>query len=343
MVISCPACDNSERIDTVSGTKQITVRGEPVKFSMAFRKCTKCGEEFVVTGVDDDPLDKAYREYRKKHSFLQPEEIVDFRKKYHITQGELAALLGLGTATLSRYENGKLQNETHDKLLRLSMDCESLRRLVLDSRNVFADKKKAVVLDAIDKNTAQMGDCLGRFIVLNLEDRDVDEYRGFKRFDIAKFRNSVLFFCEEGVVKTKLNKLLFYADFLHFKDYTLSITGAQYARVPFGPAPNNYNLYYETLVRDSSVEMKEVECGPYSGDSYRARAEPNLNIFAPSELRILASVKECFKDWNANQMSKISHEEKGYKETQTGKRISYLYAQNLQLNLIKQTCEHTEG
>ena len=91
---------------------------------------------------------------------------------------------------------------------------------------------------------------------------------------------------------------MFYADFLHLKDYVLSITGAQYARIPFGPAPKNYDLYYPTLVRNGSIDVREIEYPEYFGECYVAKNEPNLNIFTEGELRILASVKEYFRVQN---------------------------------------------
>lgn len=331
MKISCPVCESTSGLELTSENKEITIRNEPVCFKMDFRKCHKCGEEFVISGVDKDPLEEAYRRYRERHKMLQPEDIRSFRIKYHLTQGELANLLGLGGATISRYEHGKLQDETHDKLLKLAMDCENLRKLVINSKDVFSERKKNIVLKAIDESTGQMVDCLQQFITLNLEENEPDEYRGFKRFDIGKLFNAVLYFSKDGVIKTKLNKLLFYADFMYFKDYTVSITGAQYARVPFGPAPNNYDLYYPVLVRQGAINIEEVEYPEYSGEKYIAIKEPDISVFSEGELRVLATVKERFKDCTASEVSMYSHQEKGYEETQTGKLISYSYAQDMEL------------
>ena len=122
MNVSCPTCENEKYIELVNEYRELKIRDEPVRFTIEFRRCNKCGEEFVIPGIDSDPLDKAYRAYRTKHNFLQPEEIKDFRKRYNLKQGELASLLGLGGATISRYENGKLQDDTHDKLLRLAAE-----------------------------------------------------------------------------------------------------------------------------------------------------------------------------------------------------------------------------
>ena len=331
MKINCPACENYSESKLRRQEREITIRNERVKFEEKFRKCNKCGEEFVIPRIDNDPLDQAFRKYRSMHGLLQPEEIKEFRKRYRLSQRELAKLLGLGGATISRYENGKLQDETHDTLLRLAMNCENLRKLLIDSESVFTDRQKDIVLKAINENTGQLADRLREFITLNLEDNEPNEYRGFKRFEIAKFTNAVLYFCKEGVVKTKLNKLMFYADFLHFKDYVISITGTQYARIPFGPAPNNYDLYYPTLIRQGALNIEEIEYPDYSGERYISKKEPDLTIFSEGELRILASIQERFKDSTATEITVYSHEEEGYKKTETGKIISYQYAKDLEL------------
>ncbi|NIO19633.1 MAG: DUF4065 domain-containing protein, partial [Candidatus Aenigmarchaeota archaeon] len=47
---------------------------------------------------------------------------------------------------------------------------------------------------------------------------------------------------------TVLNKLLFYADFKHCKEYTVSISGSRYARLPYGPVPDNWAHYLAFLI-----------------------------------------------------------------------------------------------
>ncbi|GAG12253.1 unnamed protein product, partial [marine sediment metagenome] len=149
--------------------------------------------------------------------------------------------------------------------------------------------------------------------------------------DLNKFYNAVLYLCKGGVLKTKLNKLLFYTDFKHFKEYTVSITGARYAHIPFGPAPDNYDLYYPVLVRREAIKLEEKDYPGYTGENMITVQEPDLNLFSESELRILTTVKEHFKNDNATEISSFSHGEKGYQDTPQGKIISYKYASQLKL------------
>lgn len=328
--ITCPICDKSEGIKPVKEERKLTVRNEPITVPFGYYKCSNCGEEFLIPDKENDPFDAAYRLYRSSHNMLQPEAIRDFRRRYHLTQSELAKLLGLGGATISRYENGRLQDETHETLLRLVMEPSNLYKLVANSTGIILPDKKRRILQAIEGEKGTKAEELEHFITINLQNHEPDEFSGFKRFHRDKFFNAILYFCMSGELKTKLNKLLFYSDFRHFKEYTLSITGSRYAHIPFGPAPDEYRLYYPVLERQGIIRIEEIEYTDFTGDKIISQIKPDLNIFSESELRILASVKEFFKNYNVRMISDYSHQEKGYMDTSTGDIISYLYAQYME-------------
>lgn len=142
----------------------------------------------------------------------------------------------------------------------------------------------------------------------------------------------MLYFCKDSILKTALNKLLFYADFKHCKEYTVSITGSRYARIPYGPAPDNWNHYLALLIEEGALRVEEVY---YSdeviGERLVSEEKPDLTVFSDTELKILASIKEHFKGWSAKRISDLSHDEKGYIETSGSRLISYTYAEDLQI------------
>lgn len=114
----CPNCEKETELELVHSKEVVEVRGEPIEVDAEFFKCTECEADFENTRGPDS-LALAYREYRHRHDMLQPEQIRDWRKQYGLTQKELGQLLGWGGVTLSRYENGALQVEAHEKILRL--------------------------------------------------------------------------------------------------------------------------------------------------------------------------------------------------------------------------------
>lgn len=117
----CPYCNKISDLDFIETTEKINVRGEDVEVHVKYFKCNVCGKEFEDQNSDYDPVDEAYREYRNRHNMIQPETIREFRKSYALTQNEFSDLIGWSRATLNRYENGALQDETHDRVLQLFM------------------------------------------------------------------------------------------------------------------------------------------------------------------------------------------------------------------------------
>ncbi len=328
----CPNCEKEVELNYINQPEEIRVRDENIPVEVGFFKCTNCGTEFRGPKSLNDPLEIAYREYRSRHQMLQPEEIKLFRSKYGLTQQELSNLLGWGGATLSRYENGALQDNTHDTVLKLIMEPANLLELINTKPDALSKAKREKLLLALKKIVS------GQELFIPLYEAwfgsyAPSEYSGYKSLDVTKLLNAMVFFCKgEEVPKTKLNKLLFYADFKHYKDYTVSITGAKYAHLPFGPAPDQYQYYLASLYHEeNAIRIEERDFNEYSGEYLKSLREPDLSIFSASELKILAMIKEQFEDFTASKISKLSHEEKGYTETRDGEIISYEYAKQLSI------------
>lgn len=328
----CPNCEKERELKGIHIKEEVMVRGEPIEVEMEYFKCTECEEEFEDPQSEKDPLDSAYREYRHRHGMLQPEEIRNFRKRYGLTQRELSDLLGWGGATLSRYENGALQDETHEKSLRLAMEPGNLLRLIETKPNaLFEEKKNRLMKDL--RAAEEDAYSFDRLYEERFGKYEANEYSGYKKLDLAKLFCAILFFCRGGMQKTLLNKHLFYADFWHFKNYGVSITGGRYASITYGPVLDKYAFYFASLIEEGAIAVEEIS---YSedvvGENFITIKEPNLSLFSDSELKILASVKEYFQVFSAKKITDFSHEEKGYKETPIGKRISYEYADDLQIS-----------
>ena len=330
----CSNCEKETRLELVTKEEVIRVRNKPIKIELQYLRCVECGDEAFDPSLNVDPFSPAYRKYRKEYGFLQPEEIREWRKANKLTQGELAKLLGVGGATISRYENGALQDPSHEKLLRLAMNPSNLLQLVEQSEGVFTESKKRRLIEGLEQVQAG-GNSIDSTIMVSLGNYEPNEYSGYRRLDLEKLYSAILFFCKEGVLKTKLNKLLFYADFKHYKGYAISITGARYAHIPFGPAPDNYDIYYGALSSQKAIQFIEeiypAKRGgePVVGEIIKAVKKPDLSLFAASELRIMASVQEDFEKYNAREITDFSHKEVGYQETEEGGTISYDYAKKL--------------
>jgi putative zinc finger/helix-turn-helix YgiT family protein len=325
----CTNCEKETEFERVLKTETFSVRGEPITVDVEYVRCEECGDTVLNPDVNPDPFELAYRAFRQKHQLLQPQEISNWRKAHGLTQVEFAGLLGIGIATLNRYENGALQNTSHEKLLRLAMESPNLLRLIEKSEGVLSESKKRKLLASL-RESDELAGSLDDTIMINFGRSEKDMLTGFRELDLSKVYNAVLFFTRDGELKSKLNKLLFYADFKHFKEYTLSITGLRYVHLPYGPVPDNYSIYYATMSSRGMVEFEEqLYSDTCVGELIKATKAPDLNVFSPSELRVMASVAEDFQECTASGIQRRAHDEKAYRQTRAGEIISYGYADEL--------------
>jgi uncharacterized phage-associated protein len=144
----------------------------------------------------------------------------------------------------------------------------------------------------------------------------------------------VLFFSEKiNPWKTKLNKLLFYSDFTHFKQTGFSISGATYKAILLGPVPNNFQSIYEFLSDNGIVTIHSTSFpdGGLGEQFFPAPERPfHSNLFSETELAVLHEVAERFKDTTTQNIIDLSHQEKAWSENQNAKNaIDYFYAFDL--------------
>jgi putative zinc finger/helix-turn-helix YgiT family protein len=118
----CPCCEVEREFKPENRTETYDVRGVKVKVPVAVEVCASCGETLFDEARDQALLTEAYAEYRRSKNLLFPHEIKETRERYALSQKSFAALLGMSEATINRYEQGGLQEETLVGLRRLAAE-----------------------------------------------------------------------------------------------------------------------------------------------------------------------------------------------------------------------------
>ncbi len=127
----------------------------------------------------------------------------------------------------------------------------------------------------------------------------------------------IVFFTEKlKPWKTKLNKLLFYADFIMHKQFGFSMSGIQYRAIPLEPVPNNFNSIFEYLDNKDELDIYYTKFAD-GGTGEQFKPDPNKTfdkeLFNESELQISETVvAERFKDTSTNEIIEICHKEKAW-------------------------------
>ena len=92
----CPLCGETHAIEIITEESLVTIKGENISYPRTVYVCNNCDDEneFIPSSVMDDNLMAARNAYRKAHHLLTSTEIIDIRKKYGLSQKELARMLG---------------------------------------------------------------------------------------------------------------------------------------------------------------------------------------------------------------------------------------------------------
>ncbi|NOQ23645.1 MAG: DUF4065 domain-containing protein [Candidatus Aegiribacteria sp.] len=332
MRMFCPICEEVHDVQVIQQEEPVTVRGEQYLAIARYYRCPESGEEFETSDSPFDPLADAYYQYRERHKMLTPEKIRSFRHEYELTQKELSDLLGWGAVTLSRYENGSLQDFSHDNQLQLAMIPENLIQLINRNSDALSKDKSNRLLDILTGKRGARNTTL-ECVEKKLISKKPSIWNGFRKFNIEKFMGVVEFFCSElETYPTKLNKLLFYSDFLHYRENTVSITGALYAHAPWGPVPDDFKTLLAMMEEELAIFQSEeiaFEGKAYTGVTLTILTNDHITALDTDEIETLRSILKTLGHLSSSELSKLSHGENAYKETTQGELITYEYAEFL--------------
>lgn len=122
---------------------------------------------------------------------------------------------------------------------------------------------------------------------------------------------------------TKLNKILFYADFLSYLDHGEPITGATYQRLGNGPAPRELlPVRSEMEERGDLIRIQRRRFG-YQQDRPISTRPPDLDPFTAQEIAIVDDVIRALWGLSAAQVSELSHQDLGWKLARDQEKIPY--------------------
>lgn len=308
----------------------MTFRKEEFEVLYHFYYCNDSKEQFTTTELDEININQLYNQYRSKHHLPFPEEIQAIREQYGLHANKMADILGFGINTYRQYENGEIPSQSNGRLIQLAKDPAEFAKL-LKLSGVYTGEELEKKLKFIDTLTQKrQEECNFDFEEYLLGNRLADEFTGFKTPNLNKFIEMIVFFTEKlQPYKTKMNKLLFYSDFLNFKETCYSISGTRYIAIQMGPVPKNFGSLFDYAANryDVDIHYEQFNNG-YVGEHFvpNSKRQFNPGLFTQKELAILNTVAEKFKYTKTEKIVDVSHEELGWKENKdTFSEISYKY------------------
>lgn len=289
------------------------------KFDVVFQYylCEDTNEQFTTAALDDANTNQIYNQYRFNYGIPFPDEIKAIREKYALSAAKMSEILGFGANVYRNYEAGEMPSVSNGRMIQMIRDPKEFRQLVDLSKNEFEANELDKIYAKIDSSKSVWNDIDVLQETYILGERKPNIRNGFKVVDMDKVANMILYFAQHlKPYKTMLNKLLFYADFYHFKNSAFSISGLSYKAIQKGPVPVNYDWILDKTIEKKKVALEMVDFGEYYGELYKATNEMVFDeeLFTNSELKTLSEIANYFKGDSVKTIVNKSHEEKAWIE-----------------------------
>lgn len=290
--------------------------------------CEDSGETFETEELASLNLEQVYNQYRERHRLPFPDEITSIRERYGVSAAKMSEILGFGANGYRNYEAGEVPSVSNARLIQLAADPHEFQRLVELSDSLTPNERKKILSRLDDLKVEDS------FLPAVLEAYLFEELRpgvetGYRRPDLGKFCAMTSYLSGKAQpFKVKMCKLLFYADFSHFKRFGHSISGARYIAIEMGPVPNNFDGLFNEARRRGAVRIAYSQNQNWDrvGEQFLLGERADWSSLSEDELSTLDMVLHRFSKLSTAELIDISHEEKGWQECKAGKGvISYWY------------------
>lgn len=208
------------------------VKGKIIDFDEYYVVDPTTGEEVFDRNIEIENDARLYDIYKKQMSLLTSSEIKNIRKKYDMNQKEFALSIGVGEITIHRFENGSIQTESVDSIIRLSEDPDIMYNLLIKNQTNLSDNDFNIFLEKVNvlkklkyHKIAQFN--INDYISLKFETESINnvtnqliiEYN--TQIDNVSKKYGIEDNCEvaEYITPLKLQKLLYYIQGMALRIY----------------------------------------------------------------------------------------------------------------------------
>mgnify|MGYP000124472653 CR=1 FL=1 len=336
----CSICEEEHNVELIEEEREIEIKGKKVKHKEKMYRCNKYTKEntFETGEMWNENLISSYDAYRQQNNLLTSKEIKQIRNKYKITQLEMAKLLGVGDVTVTRYETKQIQDEAHDKIMRLIDENALIALEYLENNKEKFQKGERYETIKNNIKTVIFKETLSYLNKQEIEAKYVDYLEknienGNNELKIKTVETVINYISQNypNLYKVKLMKLLWYIDSIAYKENEKSLTGLVYTHKKMGAVP----IAYDELLKLPSIKVEEevMDKENYSvcyhilpNESYKLKV--NLT---DKEKEICDRVINKFKDFSTKELVDYMHNEKAYTDTKPNEVIDFSYAKFVEI------------
>lgn len=154
------------------------------------------------------------------------------------------------------------------------------------------------------------------------------EVEGGLKADYEKYKEMILAYIrlassvDGKILKTKLAKMLYLADFAWFYKHFQSMSGMQYRRIKYGPVPDVYFRAIDELEESGKIAINRKDDMLLISEN-RGSKNRSLEKLSKEELKLIEEVAKKWKNRKTSEIVDFTHNQLPYKICSPDEIIPY--------------------
>ena len=158
------------------------------------------------------------------------------------------------------------------------------------------------------------------FFGISLEEIEygiVPNYEKYKQMILAFLR------LDGKITKTKLAKLLYFADFGWFYNHLESMSGMQYRKLSYGPVSDTYFRIIDEMSDTGEIDITQTKDGAMLISQTRSGAKLELSTLNKEEKKLIHDIEKKWKDKKTADIVSFTHKQFPYLYAKDNEIVSY--------------------
>ncbi len=156
----------------------------------------------------------------------------------------------------------------------------------------------------------------------------LEEVEGGLQSNYEKYKEMILAYIRKAssgdgsILKTKLAKMLYLADFTWFYNHLESMSGMQYRRIKYGPVPDMYFRAIDELEEKGKITINYKKEMLLISEN-RGSKNQKLEKLSKEEIRLIEKIAKKWKDKKTSEIVDFTHNQLPYKICSPDEIIPY--------------------
>ncbi len=319
----CPYCDGTATLKYED--REMTFKKEPFAVKAHYYQCGKCKEEFTTTETDTLTIAQVQNMYREKHGILFPDEIARIRTTYGLSAAGMSDVLGLGVNGYNLYERGEMPTMAISNLIASSNNPWAFKEMLMNARDTMSENIFKRTMAFVEEQIERKSNPLPFFNKIDLQTKP-SALTGYRAPNVEKVKALFTTFISRCNTvyndRLKINKLMFYADFYHYRETGFSISGLSYRAINYGPVPTCYDNLFALLESEGVIFADWQQVNGTSAREIFFVAQPaDPAVMYSSEVAVADRLCVQFGDTTSWDLVQMSHREDAWQQLNEKREI----------------------